>query len=93
MNSTQNNQVKISIFVALSSCSCNYENWLNRVFDILMPYKDKIDFEVKDATGWESYKYNILQNTIMVEESEEDVVKNRIFFTEIDKFQEYIACF
>ena len=93
MNSTKDNQIKVSIFVALSACSCNYENWLNRVFDVIMPIKDKVEFEVKDATGWESYKYNILQNTIMVEENSKGVVKNRIFFTDIDKFREYIADF
>jgi hypothetical protein len=84
--------LNISVFVPLSACSCVFEKFLNRAFDILIPYKEHMDFEVKDIIGPERAQYNIGKETVMVEELEiEDgnVVK-RLFFTNLTELKGYM---
>ena len=83
--------LNISVFVPLSACSCVFEKFLNRAFDILIPYKEFMDFEVKDVVGPERSKYKILRDTVMVEELgiDENVV-NRLFFTNLTELKGYM---
>jgi hypothetical protein len=60
------NEIYIEIFVPLSSCSCVYDSYLDQVFKILNPYKNHVKFEVKNADSPEGDKYNILQNSIII---------------------------
>ncbi len=87
--------MNISVFVPLSACSCVFEKFLNRAFDILIPFKEHMDFEVKDITGPErsKFKTNIGKETVMVEELgiEDGNVVNRLFFTNLTRLKEYMA--
>ncbi|MCK5343346.1 MAG: hypothetical protein KAR20_08070 [Candidatus Heimdallarchaeota archaeon] len=86
--------LQISVFVPLSACSCVFEKFLNRAFDILIPFKEHMDFEVKDITGPErsKYKTNIGKETVMVEELgiEDGNVVNRLFFTNLTELKVYM---
>ena len=92
--------LNVAIFVPLSSCSCAFEKFLNRAFDILIPYKEHMDFEVKDIIGLERSKYKILgKETVMVEElgiednnqmQDGGNVVNRLFFTNLTQLKGYM---
>ncbi|MCP4762056.1 MAG: hypothetical protein GY870_09750 [archaeon] len=90
--------MKILIFVPLSACTCTYENFLNRVFNVMNPYMKHIDFEVLDIAGKESTKYNIIRETVIVKEliqnPEGDLLNNSeeepIIFNSISDFKDFI---
>jgi hypothetical protein len=84
--------LNISVFVPLSACSCVFEKFLNRAFDILIPFKEHMDFEVKDIIGPERSQYNIGKETVMVEELgiEDGNVVNRLFFTNLTELKGYM---
>jgi len=84
-------QYKISVFVALSTCACNFERFLNRTFEIMIPFRDIIDFEVKDIAGPERTEYNIHSDTVVIEK----LGKNQnsvepLLFTNLSRLKEYV---
>ncbi len=84
--------LNISVFVPLSACSCVFEKFLNRAFDILIPFKEHMDFEVKDIIGPERSQFKIGKETVMVEELgiEDGNVVNRLFFTNLTELKGYM---
>ena len=59
-------KLSIAVFVPLSSCTCNYSKYIDRIFLEMIPYKEQIDFEVKDVLSDEGTKYNLLENSIII---------------------------
>ena len=57
---------KIGIFVPLAACDCVYSHFLDKVTSLIIPHKNEIDFEVKDANSREGYKLNIITNSVVV---------------------------
>jgi hypothetical protein len=59
-------KLKITVFVPLSSCTCNYSKYIDRIFLEMIPYKEHIEFEVKDVLSEEGTKLNLLENSIII---------------------------
>jgi len=81
-------QFKVLIFVPLSACGCCYENFLNRVFEVLNPYREHLDFSVEDAAGWTGNKYNIIRNCVVIEWNE-DLRCEFLMFDKIHELKEF----
>jgi hypothetical protein len=75
--------VKIILFVPLGACSCTYQNFIDRAWDVMMPFNAKLDVEMKDVSSPEGDAHDVFQNTILVLE---DGTK----FTSTDKFKQYL---
>ena len=77
------NTLKIIIFVPLSVCFCTYQNFVDRAWDVMMPFKTRLDVDMKDVSSPEGDAHDIFQNTIFV-------VDDGMKFTSIDKFKQYL---
>ncbi|MHA1196813.1 MAG: hypothetical protein ACTSRH_13070 [Promethearchaeota archaeon] len=62
-------KVKIDIYVPLNVCACQWERFMNLVFNVLMKYKDYIKFETKNLDSEEARKLNLRGNSIVVDGS------------------------
>jgi len=59
-------KLKIAVFVPLSACGCVYSHYLDRIWLEIIPYKEHIEFEVKDIRSSEGDDFNLLQNSIII---------------------------
>ncbi len=76
-------KLNLEIFVPLSTCGCVYQQFLDRVFEIIHPFKHLITFQVKDGAGPVADKYEIFQSTVVVNGTES--------FTRVTDFEAYLA--
>jgi hypothetical protein len=61
------NKLTVDIFVPLNSCSCMYEDFLNRVFSVLMEYMQFINFTTKSLDSEEATKLNLHEKCVVLE--------------------------
>nr|MDO8116098.1 hypothetical protein [Candidatus Sigynarchaeota archaeon] len=47
-------KLKIDIYVPTSRCACDWERFMNTVFEALMPYLKEIDFDTKNSESDEA---------------------------------------
>ncbi|RLI60506.1 MAG: hypothetical protein DRO88_14270 [Promethearchaeia archaeon] len=59
-------KLKLYVFIPTSSCVCNFGKFMDRIFQILVNYKDKVKFEVKDVNSPEAEEFKIMQNSIVL---------------------------
>ena len=76
-------KIKVFAFVPLSVCSCSYQDFLDRAWEVMIPYKKNLIFDVKDVSSPEGDELGIFQNTIVV-------ASEGTKFTSIDKFKQYL---
>jgi hypothetical protein len=81
---------KITVFVPLSTCACNFERFLNRTFEIMIPFRDKIEFEVKDIAGPERAEFNIHTDTVVVEHLNRGSSTETLLFTNLSRLKDYV---
>ncbi len=72
----------MTVFVPLGSCSCCYDDFLERFTKIIIPFKQHVDFEVKDGAGPEGDKHDIITNTVLLENGRK--------FTKLSDFQVFL---
>ncbi len=72
----------LEIFVPLSACACAYQHYLDHVFEVMLPYKQLVTFEVKNAAGPDADKYEIFQSTVVVNGVEK--------FSQISELENYL---
>ncbi len=58
----------VELFVPLQSCPCNFQNIIDEIFALLLPFKEFVDFAVKDAGSNEADELNIIGITIRVKD-------------------------
>ena len=75
--------MKVTVFVPLDSCTCCYDDYLERFTKIIMPYKERVEFEVKNGAGPEGDKYDIVTSTVVLENGRK--------FTKLSDFQGFLA--
>ena len=61
-----NGKLKVDIWVPLDVCSCEYENFINRVFVELTPYIKQIDFDTKNLNSEEAKELNIHGKCVVI---------------------------
>ncbi len=68
MNNEENNgKLKVDIWLPLDACSCEYENFINRVFVELTPYIKYIDYDTKNLNSEEARNLNLHSKCIVVD--------------------------
>jgi arsenite methyltransferase len=61
-----NNKLKIDIYVPLEVCACQWDKFVNRVFETITPYIKSIDYDTKSTNSEEAKNLGIRGNTILV---------------------------
>ncbi|MFX0102284.1 MAG: hypothetical protein ACFFCS_22155 [Candidatus Hodarchaeota archaeon] len=64
---TQDGKLKVDIYVPLKVCACEWSNFMDAVFTVLLPYMKKIDFETKDIESEEAKQLNLQGKRVVVE--------------------------
>nr|MDO8112435.1 hypothetical protein [Candidatus Sigynarchaeota archaeon] len=55
MDSQQQKQkLKVDIYVPTSRCTCDWEGFMNMIFEALMPYIKEIEFDTKNSESEEA---------------------------------------
>ena len=68
MNNEENNgKLKVDIWLPLDACSCEYENFINRVFVELTPYIKYIDYDTKNLNSEEARNLNLHSKCVVVD--------------------------
>ncbi len=65
--SEENGKLKVDIYVPLQVCSCQWENFMNRVFEVLTPYIDYIEHETKSLHSDEAAEMNLFHKCVMID--------------------------
>ncbi|MHA1338449.1 MAG: hypothetical protein ACTSRZ_00665 [Promethearchaeota archaeon] len=84
------NKILVYVFVPLGNCTCMHNNFINKVFEIIIPYKQKIIFEVKNIASPLADKFNLIRNSIVVIEDPLNLEKFLVFQTP-SAFKKYIT--
>ena len=63
---TESEKLNIEVFVPLDSCTCMFQPFVDQVFEIILPYKQNVKFEVKNVHSAEAKARQILQNVVVV---------------------------
>ena len=58
---------KVTAFIPLGQCTCMYSHYMDRVTEIILPYRSVIEFEVKGTDSPEADKYDLLQMAVVIE--------------------------
>jgi hypothetical protein len=59
-------QYAVELYVPLQSCPCNFQHTIDEIFALLLPYKEFVDFAVKDAGSKQADELNIIGTTVLV---------------------------
>jgi len=65
-----NNKLQIDIYVPLNACACQWENFMNLVFEVLTEYTKYIKFETKNLDSKDAHKLNLHGNSIVIDGKE-----------------------
>jgi hypothetical protein len=63
-------KVKVDIFVHLNVCACQWEKFMNLVFQVLTEYNKFIEFETKNLDSEEARNLNLHGNSVVIDGSE-----------------------
>jgi len=63
----ENGKLKVDIYVPLQICSCQWENFMNQVFEVLTPYMKYIKHETKSLHSDEGGKMNLFHKCVMID--------------------------
>ncbi|MBY8982052.1 MAG: hypothetical protein KGD57_03825 [Candidatus Lokiarchaeota archaeon] len=61
-----NKRLKVDIFIPLHICSCQWVDFMNRVFKVLRPYMRNIVHETKSLNSKEAAEKNLFQNCVVI---------------------------
>lgn len=61
------NKITIDVFVPLNTCSCVYESFIQRVFNVLLDYMKLISYQTKSLDSEEARQLGLMENSIVVD--------------------------
>jgi len=61
------NKVKVDIYVPLNVCACQWENFMNLVFQVITQYHKYILYETKNLDSEEARRLNLHGNSIVID--------------------------
>lgn len=82
-------KVKMNIFVPLTACGCAYSHYLDQVMKIILPYRPKIEFEIKDAASKEAEQLEIFQMAVVLEHHPQS--EKPIIITKLEQLESYLS--
>ncbi|NMC05201.1 MAG: hypothetical protein GYA24_08320 [Candidatus Lokiarchaeota archaeon] len=66
MSTQQKRKLKVDIYVPTSRCSCDWEGFMNVVFEALMPHLKEIEFDTKNSESNEAKSRKLPVHCIVV---------------------------
>ncbi|MBA7574422.1 hypothetical protein ES708_16228 [subsurface metagenome] len=66
MTQQHDNKLKVDIYVPLDACACVWDDFMNRMFEVLTPYMKKIDYDTKNLNSEEARKLKLHGNCVVV---------------------------
>jgi hypothetical protein len=81
MTSQQTRKLKIDIFVPMSRCACDWQGFMDQVFEVLMPHMKEIEFDTKDSSTSEAKTRKLPSHCIVIGEEvfiSSSVLKSRL---------------
>ncbi|HUW89222.1 MAG TPA: hypothetical protein VMV43_01745 [Candidatus Nanopelagicaceae bacterium] len=64
------NKLKVEIYVPLNVCACQWEQFMNLVFQVITPYNNYISFDTKNLDSEEARRLNLHGNSIVIDGKE-----------------------
>jgi len=62
------NKLKIDIYVPLDACACEWDKFMNRIFEIMTPYLKYIDYDTKNLNSDEARNLNLHEKCLVIDE-------------------------
>ena len=66
MMQQDDNKLKVDIYVPLDACACVWDDFMNRMFEVLTPYIKNIDYNTKNLNSEEARKLKLHGNCVVV---------------------------
>jgi hypothetical protein len=66
-NISDEEKIKLDIYVPLSVCACQWENFMNLIFRVITDYSKYIKFETKDLNSEEARNLNLHGNCVVID--------------------------
>jgi len=63
-------KLKVDIYVPLNICACQWEGFMNLVFQVITPYNKYITFDTKNLDSEEARKLNLHSNSVVIDGNE-----------------------
>jgi len=60
-------KLKVEIYVPLDACACEWSQFMNRVFAVLTPYINYIDYDTKNLNSEEARQLNLHNKSIVID--------------------------
>ena len=64
------NKLKVEIYVPLNVCACQWEGFMNLIFQVITPYNIYISFDTKNLDSEEARKLNLHGNSVVIDGKE-----------------------
>ena len=64
------NKLKVDIYVPLNVCACQWEQFINLVFQVITPYNKYISYETKNLDSEEATRLNLHGNSVVIDGNE-----------------------
>ncbi len=64
------NKLKVDIYVPLNACACQWEGFMNLIFQVITPYNKYITFDTKNLDSEEARKLNLHSNSVVIDRNE-----------------------
>ncbi|WXG46821.1 MAG: hypothetical protein WED05_09220 [Candidatus Atabeyarchaeum deiterrae] len=61
-----NKKVKVEVFVPTGACACSWQSFMDKVWSVVLKFKDQVDFQVKQAFSDEALKYGLTSTKAVV---------------------------
>ena len=66
----KNEKLKVDIYVPLNVCACQWEQFMNLIFQVITPYNKHITFDTKNLDSEEARKLNLHGNSVVIDGNE-----------------------
>ncbi len=63
-------KVKVDVFIPVGACACQFAHFMDKVFSVLVKYRDQVEFEIKSSFSEEAKKYKIGSKGVVVNGTE-----------------------
>ncbi|MBS7288108.1 MAG: hypothetical protein KIH01_05040 [Candidatus Freyarchaeota archaeon] len=63
-------RVKVDIFIPVGVCACQFAHFMDKVFNVLVKYRDQVEFEIKSSFSDEAKSYKIGSKGVVVNGTE-----------------------
>jgi hypothetical protein len=81
-------KLHLIVFIPLSACACTYSHFMDRFQKIILPHKERIAFDVRDAASKEAEPYEIYQSSVLILNPVNEIDPR--LFTSLNDFEKYI---